>query len=511
MVQNPAPAASKELMQRIKKEIHHQLVSRLNLASVSVLQDFELRRQLRRGVEELLKQGRDLLSKEQREQIVDEVIDETLGLGPIEPLLNDPTISDILINGPHAVYVERFGKLEETSVRFHDDDHLLEIVQRVANRVGRRLDEASPIVDARLADGSRVNAVIRPLALDGALVSIRRFPQRPLDVADLLRQETATSEMICFLGDCVAAGLNVLIAGGTGSGKTTLLNVLSSFIPPDQRIATIEDAAELKLQQPHIARMETRPANLEGKGAVTARDLIKNALRMRPDRIVVGECRGGEAFDMLQAMTTGHEGSLATIHANNSRDALVRLEMLVGMADFDLPIWFIQRQIAAAIHIVVHCDRLKGGSRKILQISELIGLDKNTYLMHDLFRFEQTGLDASKQRVRGHFRATGIIPQCLDKLSQAGRSVPVQLFESRVLTGHSQGKGPQPLGAQSTPAPALREAPRGHANSHDQPSSIAGQNSLADLFRRLPERATPPELQNADVVLRGDNAAQRFR
>jgi pilus assembly protein CpaF len=346
--------------------------------------------------------------------------------------LRDPTISDILINGPNTVYVERRGRLEQSGVSFHDEQHLVEIVQRIAGRMGRRLDESSPMVDARLQDGSRVNAVIRPLALDGALVSIRRFSSHPLLAGDLIRRQTAPPEIIDFLAACVKARLNVMVSGGTGAGKTTLLNLLSGYIPHDERVATIEDAAELRLQQPHVARMETRTANLEGKGEVTTRDLLRNSLRMRPDRIIVGECRGNEAFDMLQAMNTGHDGSLTTIHANDTRDAISRLEMLVGMAGYDLPIWFIHRQIASAIQIVVQLARLTGGNRKIVQVSEITGVQGEVINMHDIFKFEQTGVDENRV-AQGDFHATGIHPRCLSRLRAAGCDLPLTMFERRKL------------------------------------------------------------------------------
>jgi pilus assembly protein CpaF len=421
-----------ERFQHLKRDIHKRLVASMNLPSIRTMDDFELRRQLRRGIEDLCDYQSDLISQADRERLVNEVIDETLGLGPIDPLLRDPTISDILINGPDVVYVERRGRLEQTNVKFHDEQHLLDIVQRIANRVGRRLDESSPMVDARLEDGSRVNAVIRPLALDGALVSIRKFSAKPLLAGDLIARESISEEMVGFLSACVQARMNIMISGGTGSGKTTFLNMLSGYISADERIATIEDAAELRLQQPHIARMETRPANLEGKGAVSARDLLRNALRMRPDRIIIGECRGEEAFDMLQAMTTGHDGSLTTIHANDARDALSRLEMLVGMAGYDLPLWFIQRRIASAIDIVVHCARLTGGLRKVVQISEITGLEGATINMHDIFVFEQTGLDGDR-KVCGRFRATGIRPQCLEQIRAEGVALPGAMFEPKTL------------------------------------------------------------------------------
>jgi pilus assembly protein CpaF len=424
--------SDEERFVRLKKEIHKQLVTGLRIPAISGVNDYELRQELRRGVEQLCLSRGELMNQEERERLTNEIIDETLGLGPIDPLLRDPTITDILINGPRAVYVERRGRLERTSVSFHDEQHVLEIVQRIASRVGRRLDESSPMVDARLADGSRVNAVIRPLALEGALVSIRRFSTRPLLASDLIARKSVTSEMIDFLAACIRARLNIVISGGTGSGKTTFLNMLSGYIPEDERIATIEDAAELQLQQPHVARMETRPANLEGKGEVTTRDLVRNALRMRPDRIVVGECRGSEAFDMLQAMTTGHDGSLTTIHANNTRDAISRLEMLVGMAGFDLPVWFIHRHIASAVDIVVQCSRLTGGARKVMQISEVTGAEGDVVNMHDLFVFEQSGVDENKA-AQGQFRATGLRPRCFDRLVSSGQSISMSLFERRVL------------------------------------------------------------------------------
>jgi pilus assembly protein CpaF len=422
---------TEERFGRLKKEIHKQLISGLHVPSVGAVDDYELRRELRRGIEQLCDDRTELLSQDERLRLINEVIDETLGLGPIEPLLRDPTITDILINGPRTVYVERRGRLEETNVVFHDDQHVLEIVQRIASRVGRRLDESSPMVDARLPDGSRVNAVIRPLALDGALVSIRRFAGKPLLAADLIARKSATPEIIDFLAACVRARLNIVISGGTGSGKTTFLNMLSGYIPHDERIATIEDAAELRLQQRHVARMETRPPNLEGKGEITTRDLVRNALRMRPDRIIVGECRGVEAFDMLQAMTTGHEGGMTTIHSNNTREAISRLEMLIGMAH-ELSMWFIRRQIASAIDIVVQCARLSGGVRKVVQVSEVTGSEGEVVGMHDLFVFEQTGIDENKV-AQGHFRATGIRPTCLERLAAQGLSLDPTMFERRTL------------------------------------------------------------------------------
>jgi pilus assembly protein CpaF len=343
------------------------------------------------------------------------------------------SITDILINGPKTVYIERQGRLQRTEIVFNDNRHLLQIVQRIVGRVGRRVDETSPMVDARLPDGSRVNAIVPPLALDGALVSIRRFGARPLLTQDLLEKQSVTPEMLEFLSACVRARVNMIISGGTGSGKTTLLNALSAYIPPDERVATIEDAAELRLQQPHVARMETRPANIEGRGEVTTRDLVRNALRMRPDRIIVGECRGPEALDMLQAMNTGHDGSMTTIHANDTRDALQRLEMMVGMAGFDLPMWIIRRHASSAIQIVVQVARLRGGARKVVKISEITGMEGEVISMHDVFGFKQTGVD-TESNAKGHFFVSGLRPKCLEKLEIAGASLPVEMFERRTLS-----------------------------------------------------------------------------
>ena len=344
---------SEERLLQYKKELHQQLIAGMDLATIGTLSEEELRQEVRQAAEHLCHRSSDLLSLSDRERLVSEVMDETFGLGPLEALLRDPTITDILINGPKIVYIERTGRLEEGQIAFHDDRHLVQIIQRIVGRVGRRVDETTPMVDARLPDGSRVNAVIAPLALDGPLLSIRRFGSRPFLVSDLMARGAITSEMVEFLSACVKAEVNMVISGGTGSGKTTLLNAISAFIPESERIVTIEDAAELRLQQRHVARMETRPANIEGVGEVTTRDLVRNALRMRPDRIIIGECRGSETLDMLQAMNTGHDGSMTTVHANDTREALGRLEMMVGMAGFDLPMWIIRRQIASAIQLIV--------------------------------------------------------------------------------------------------------------------------------------------------------------
>ncbi len=396
------------------------------------MREGELRSEVRRIAEQLSRHRSDLLSQQEKETLVTDVLDEVFGLGPLERLFNDLEITDILVNGPKTVYVERHGRLELSDVQFIDQAHVLAIIHRIAGRVGRRIDETTPMVDARLPDGSRLNAIVAPLALDGPLVSIRRFGARPLTATDLQANQSVTPEILEFLAACVAARVNVLISGGTGSGKTTLLNALSSYIPADERVATIEDAAELQLQQPHVVRMETRPPNIEGEGEVTSRDLVRNALRMRPDRIIVGECRGAEALDMLQAMNTGHEGSLTTIHANTPRDALGRLEIMVGMTGLDLPIWSIRRQIVSAIHIVVQTARLIGGARKIINVSEITGIEGDIVSMHDIFEYVQTGVD-SERRAVGYFRANGIRPYCLKRLEAAGISLPAGLFESRTL------------------------------------------------------------------------------
>jgi pilus assembly protein CpaF len=419
-------------MEQLKQQLHEQLISGMDFSVMRAVDPNVLRAELRRGAEQLCRAHSDLLTQVERERLIDELIDETLGLGPLEPLMHDPTVSDILINGHEQVYVERRGKLELTPIKFRDNNHLWELVQRIASRVGRRIDESSPMVDARLPDGSRLNAVFKPLALDGALVSIRRFSAKPLKASDLIARKSATRDMIEFLAGAVCGGLNVLVSGGTGAGKTTLLNVLSGFIPAEERIATIEDAAELQLQQPHVARMETRPPNLEGKGEITSRDLLKNVLRMRPDRIIVGECRGAEAFDMLQAMNTGHDGGLSTIHANDARDALSRLEMLVGMAAPELPMWFIHRQIASAINIVVQVSRLPSGERKIMQIAEVTGLHGEAINMHDVFVYRQHGLD-EHGKAAGDFEACGIFPECLPRLERRGIYLNRKIFERRTM------------------------------------------------------------------------------
>jgi pilus assembly protein CpaF len=429
---NGRQLTGEDRLRQYKKELHQQLISSMDLSAIGKMDESELRLEVRRAAEELCRQSSDLLSLSERERLVEEVLDETFGLGPLEPLMRDPTITDILINGPKVVYIEQRGLLKKTDIAFHDDRHLLQIVQRIASRVGRRVDETSPMVDARLADGSRVNAIIPPLALDGTLVSIRRFGAKPLKIDDLISKKAIMGDMVKFLAACVKARINMVISGGTGSGKTTLLNALSSYIPHGERVATIEDAAELQLQQPHLARMETRPANIEGAGEVTTRDLVRNALRMRPDRIIIGECRGPEALDMLQAMNTGHDGSLTTVHANDTRDALGRLEMMVGMAGFDMPMWIIRRQIASAIQIVIQVARLTGGIRKIVKISEITGMEGEIMSMQDIFGYKQTGVD-DEGMAQGYFFSTGIRPKCLERLEVSGTGLPIEMFERRIM------------------------------------------------------------------------------
>ncbi|MGL4550860.1 MAG: CpaF family protein, partial [Gemmataceae bacterium] len=379
----------------------------------------------------LVRSAPDKMREPEREALVAQVLAEVFGLGPLEGLMNDPTVSDILVNGPHHVYVERHGRLQPTGVRFADDAHLTQIIQRITARVGRRIDESMPMVDARLPDGSRVNAIIPPLAIDGPMLSIRRFGVR-LGEGQLLANGTLTSEMMSLLEAAVFARINTLISGGTGAGKTTLLNLLSRFIPHDERLVSIEDAAELALQQPHVVRLETRLPNLEGVGAITQRDLVRNSLRMRPDRIIIGEVRGAEALDMLQAMNTGHEGSLTTIHANDTRDALSRLEMMVTMAGFEVPLPVVRKYVSSALHLLVHVTRLKGGARKVSRISELVGLKgSRRYVVRDLFEFRQTGVLG--EVAVGAFFATGNVPAFLDRLHTYGIELPASLFEEREL------------------------------------------------------------------------------
>lgn len=418
--------------EELKQRIHSKLVDKLDLTRVGELEGDVLRREIRLVVEHLCDTENSLLNRNERERLIDEVLDETFGLGPLEVLLKDATISDILINGPKQVYVERRGRMEKTTVGFRDNDHLMKIIDRIVSRVGRRVDETCPMVDARMPDGSRFNAIIPPLALDGACVSIRRFGANPLKLEDLLNYKAFTPEMVMLLEGAIKARLNIIISGGTGSGKTTLLNTLSSFIPNTDRIVTIEDAAELQLQQDHVVRLETRPANIEGKGAITATDLVRNALRMRPERIVIGECRGPETLDMLQAMNTGHEGSLTTIHANSPRDGIARLETMIMMAGFELPLKAMRTQIASAVDLIVQASRLQGGPRKITHITEVVGMEQDTVVMQDIYKFEQEGIDESG-RAHGKFMATGVRPTFMARLEAAGVRLPSSAFRQRVM------------------------------------------------------------------------------
>ncbi|AMY12269.1 Putative conjugal transfer proteinc [Luteitalea pratensis] len=416
--------------QDLKGRVHQGLLNRLNLERLASVKRKEAEPEIRTIIQSMLEdESRTVpLSQFEREALVSDVLDELFGLGPLEVLLADPTISDILVNRHDLIYVEREGRLEETSLVFRDDRHLMQIIERIVSSVGRRVDESSPMVDARLADGSRVNAVIPPLALDGPSMSIRRFRTDRLGANDLVARDALTAPMLEFLEKCVASRLNVIVSGGTGAGKTTMLNVLSSFISERERVVTIEDAAELRLRQRHVVRLETRPPNIEGKGAVRQRELVINALRMRPDRIVVGEVRGEEALDMLQAMNTGHDGSLTTIHANTPRDALYRLDTMVAMAGFNLPDKAIRQQVASAVDLIVQVARQADGARRVTAISELTGMEGDVITMQDIFVFEQQGL-SPEGRVRGRFRATGIRPRCAERLATAGHSLPLSLFE----------------------------------------------------------------------------------
>jgi pilus assembly protein CpaF len=411
----------------LKTRVHRQLIERLDLAKLSSLPSDVVQQQIRRIVEDMLVADETPLSRQEREDLVREVQHETFGLGPIEPLMQDPTVADILVNGAHEVYVERRGKLERTNAIFRDDAHLMQIIDRIVSAVGRRVDESSPMVDARLPDGSRINAIIPPLALDGPSLSIRRFAADPLKMSNLVTNGTVTPALVDVLRAAVHARLNILVSGGTGAGKTTLLNVLSNAIPATERIVTIEDSAELQLQQDHVVRLETRPSNIEGKGAVTQRDLVRNALRMRPDRIVVGEVRGGEVLDMLQAMNTGHDGSLSTVHANSSRDALSRLETMILMSGLVLPVRAMRDYIASALDAIVHVARLSDGTRKVVRVTEIVGMEEETITSQDIFIFEQEGLEKDG-RVRGHHRATGVRPKFSERLLRAGIELPADLF-----------------------------------------------------------------------------------
>ncbi len=414
--------------QELKFTLHRKLLDKINLEALATIDNQRVRGEVRQALITLIDSEPTLLSSLEKQQICDEVLDEVFGLGPLEPLLQDPTISDILVNGCRQVYVERRGLLEITSVTFRDDQHLLRIIDKIVSQVGRRIDESTPMVDARLSDGSRVNAIIPPLSLDGPLLSIRRFSQDKLMPADLVEKRALTSGMMELLEGAVKAHLNIVIIGGTGSGKTTLLNALSFFINPKERIITIEDAAELQLKQPHVARLETRPPNMEGNGAIRQRELLVNTLRMRPDRIVVGEVRGAEALDMLQAMNTGHDGSLTTIHANSPRDGISRLEVMVSLANSSMQLISIRQQIASAVHILVQAARFSDGSRRVTSITEVTGMEGEIVTLQDIFVFEKRGLNADG-KVVGRFAATGIRPKFYEKLLSAGIKLRPDLFD----------------------------------------------------------------------------------
>ena len=419
-------------LQEIKTTVHRKLLDSMDLLQAQRLPEEELRRECLRRVDELLNKERRPLSRAEKQDLVQGVMDEIFGLGPLEEFLRAPTISDILVNGPHLIYIERDGRLSKTNASFHNTRHLLQIIQRIGSQVGRRIDESSPMLDARLEDGSRVNAIIPPLALDGPALSIRRFGTIPIGIEGLLQLETVTEEMAMFLKACVQCRMNILISGGTGTGKTTLLNVLSKWIPSGERVVTIEDAAELKLLREHVVRLETRPPNIEGKGEVTQRDLLRNSLRMRPDRIIIGEVRGAESLDMLQAMNTGHEGSMTTVHANNPRDALSRVENMVSMAGLNYPVHAIRQQMTSAMDMLVHLTRVTGGKRKIMKIAEITGMEGEVVCLQDLFCFVQTGIGDSGH-AKGQFEACGVRPQLLARLEAEGVKLPANLFQRRTL------------------------------------------------------------------------------
>jgi pilus assembly protein CpaF len=412
----------------LKDRLHQRVVELLDLNALSTMSPEMVRAQLTKLIEQLLQQETLPLNQRERAQITEDTLHEVLGLGPLEPLLADTSINDILVNGHKQVFVERSGRLEMTSVRFKDDAHLMKIIEKIVSRVGRRIDESVPMVDARLADGSRVNAIIPPLAIDGPSVSIRKFSKDPLQLYHLIEKRSLTPEIGEFLKAIVQARLNVLISGGTGTGKTTMLNIMSGFIPNNERIVTIEDAAELQLRQDHVVRLETRPANIEGRGEIAQRELVKNALRMRPDRIILGEVRGAESIDMLQAMNTGHDGSLTTVHANSARDALTRIETLVSMAGFNLAAKAMRHYISSALDVIIQIARMSDGTRKVISLQEVVGMEGDLITLQELFVFQQTGLDENR-RVRGRFKATGVRPTFFERIAAKGVALPPDLFD----------------------------------------------------------------------------------
>ena len=428
VVKAKAGARSNQAYQELKSHLHKVLLERMDLEAMEKLSADRLQGELRGMVEALLQEENIVVNELERRNLVRDIQYEMMGLGPLEPLLADPSISDILVNNYHQVYVERRGRIESTDVTFGNDAHLMKIIDKIVSRVGRRVDESSPMVDARLQDGSRVNAIIPPLALDGPVLSIRRFAATPLTMDNLIEYKTLVPEMAELLAGLTRAKINILISGGTGSGKTTMLNILSSYIPPSERIITIEDAAELQLQQPHVVRLETRPANIEGKGEVPQRALVRNSLCMRPDRIILGEVRGAEAFDMLQAMNTGHEGSMSTIHANSARDAMMRLENMLGMAGMNSQPRVMRSQISSAINVVVQIARLTDGKRKVISLQEITGMEGDVITMQEIFGFRQTGV-SDTGIVQGHFSASGVRPKFGDRLRASGINLPESLFD----------------------------------------------------------------------------------
>ncbi|HEU4932692.1 MAG TPA: CpaF family protein [Pyrinomonadaceae bacterium] len=423
-----ADGTGQQSFQEMKSRLHRTLINRMDLTKLQALTQDQVHAEVSRLAEAVLAQEAMPLSVSERERLVNDVQHELFGLGPLEPLLADPTISDILVNSHKTIYIERRGKIERTNVQFKDDEHLMRVIERIVSSVGRRIDESSPMVDARLQDGSRVNAIIPPLSIDGPVVSIRRFGADPLKMTSLIEFKALTKDIADMLQMVVTARLNILISGGTGAGKTTLLNALSAYIPENERIVTIEDSAELQLQQPHVVRLETRPPNIEGRGEVTQRDLVKNALRMRPDRIVIGEVRGGEAIDMLQAMNTGHDGSLTTVHANTPRDAMARLETMIQMTGMRLSDRAMRQQIASALNLVVQVARMSDGSRRVTSISEITGMEGETITMQEIFQYERTGVD-KEGTVLGRFRPTGIRPRFAERLKACGLQLPRVFFE----------------------------------------------------------------------------------
>jgi pilus assembly protein CpaF len=424
----PSDGTGQQSFQDMKSRLHRTLINRMDLTKLSSLSPDQVHAEVSRLAETVLAQEAMPLSVSERDRLVNDVQHELFGLGPLEPLLKDPTISDILVNAHNTIYIERRGKIEATNVRFKDDEHLMRVIERIVSSVGRRIDESSPMVDARLQDGSRVNAIIPPLSIDGPVLSIRRFGSDPLKMSSLVEFNALTKDIADMLQMVVHARLNILISGGTGAGKTTLLNALSAYIPETERIVTIEDSAELQLQQPHVVRLETRPPNIEGRGEVTQRDLVRNALRMRPDRIVIGEVRGGEAIDMLQAMNTGHDGSLTTVHANTPRDALARLETMIQMTGMRLSDRAMRQQVASALNLVVQVARMSDGSRRVTSISEITGMEGETITMQEIFMYERSGVDKDG-KVLGRFRPTGIRPRFAERLKQCGLQLPRVFFE----------------------------------------------------------------------------------